>query len=654
MRRIALLALTVLAAASCEKHDLDTSDLQLTLNGKPYALQEQNTLSGLPGTTFDFNVTGKRNTGLVTRGGLYTTSQVKYDPETGKGTFHITIGDIIQDKETIRLIYSSGKNNLTYYFDINVQEIRYDVPETATCTGEAGAQTEIPFAFQTTADNPKVSASFESDTYFEIVSFSYAPSGEDGLYKGTVVIRTKKENADGSLYTDVLNIRHDMEHSNKRGSIRVQQISLDPVPVEGMVYFRDWNLKRTVNALLDDDGDGEITFAQALTVTRLDLSNKGIKSLEGLDAFKHIEWLDISYNEDLGDVPLDDPGSYSHLKYVRAMFGKPSQRIVNCSGCYFGPSWTIETTERGRVDYNHPKYYKSDPNRVPRLTKIKEHTKGPGKKLSLVYKFNLVDIEFESGALEEYIQLDLERIFSVAPIDYFKDYFDVYILENVLVDNAEKEVSEWIFGPYDEPGIYEKTIYPETGRGLAITISNPERPYYIFGQYLGESSTGLSNMEFGAECTNSHGRSTILIGEGRSRLIKHEEVLIHELGHSLGNLLDQYPTVAFRHEEMNMESNISVTGKPDEVPWRRFFSVEKYKDKVGIFQHAKNKEYYPSDPQTSKNVMCDTQNEFKYFDSVGRWCIFRNIMWYTDQVVDPEEAWPLFLEYDVVNDNLPD
>ena len=60
MRRIALLALTVLAAASCEKHDLDTSDLQLTLNGKPYALQEQNTLSGLPGTTFDFNVTGKR------------------------------------------------------------------------------------------------------------------------------------------------------------------------------------------------------------------------------------------------------------------------------------------------------------------------------------------------------------------------------------------------------------------------------------------------------------------------------------------------------------------------------------------------------------------------------------------------------------------
>lgn len=667
MRRIALLALTVLALAAtscCKNKDVGTPEIAFTLDGKPCQLKESNTVTGMPFQEFRFGISVSGQQGhtisFSARWSGNVVALADYNAASGIGSFTIQIDNVSGAEGTAQLIYTCDGNVTTYYFDVTGYDYKTNIDKTVIVSPDASVETAIPVSFNTTASDPVFVAEFEiGKEYFDVVSFNYTKTkASNDEYTGNVVIRPRQDNDTERVIYGGLAIKQQENIPYIISSIRVEQLAFEPKEVDGCIYIRDWDYKRLANEFADTDGDGEISFEEAAAVRKIDVSSRNLTDMEFLTNFHNLEWLDISYNNDLGDILLDDPAAFSHLKYVRAMFNDNKKRLINASGCYLGPSWKIETTvDEWSIEYDSPKFYQSDPDRAPRFYCVKEHTKGKGR-LSLVYSFGLVDADFESGAFEEYVMLDIERIFSVEPYRYFEDYFDVYILEKVLIDNILRYSAKYI--NYEEAWkTCESTIRSGEGRGWSVEITNIDYsdPTGPFGGYHGVQATVYSCDQERLSKTNESrvGQGYVILGEGRRRIINHEIApVIHELGHALGGLHDQYSSVRDTMPSEKYESNLWTNDNPNEVPWRRFFDIDRYEGRVGIFRHEGSGAYYPSDPQSSGNIMVDCFTDTPYYDSVGRWCIFRNLMFETEQVHYAEEAWPLFLEYDVINDNLPD
>ena len=63
------------------------------------------------------------------------------------------------------------------------------------------------------------------------------------------------------------------------------------------VKIPDPNFKQACVALFDEDGDGEVSYPEAIVADSLNVNHKGIHSIEGLKAFVNITFLDCSANE---------------------------------------------------------------------------------------------------------------------------------------------------------------------------------------------------------------------------------------------------------------------------------------------------------------------------------------------------------------------
>ena len=62
------------------------------------------------------------------------------------------------------------------------------------------------------------------------------------------------------------------------------------------VQFEDENFKAYCVENFDSDGDGEVSYAEAKVVTRIDVRNKGISSLKGIESFTNLTYLSCFSN----------------------------------------------------------------------------------------------------------------------------------------------------------------------------------------------------------------------------------------------------------------------------------------------------------------------------------------------------------------------
>lgn len=670
MKYKSILHLTVAAvlmvlSAACEKFSPEPPELLLTLDGKPYQLREENSLRGLPGEEITFGITVKGNdrkqvSFTVTRDG-FMNAQASFDQQTRTGTFTIMVADLNDSYGSVKLNFKADDMTVSYVFNIQSETFSYDTPESVTCNSGPGDETEISFQFSTTVDNPQMEAVLKDGTSFELVSLDYSRSDDAGIWDASVVVRNKKENKTGYDNTDCLVIQHAVKRTYTRAEIRLSQPPEDPPHVDGCVYIRNWPLKRALNEIADTDGDGEISFAEADAVKRLDLQGKNLNTTEGLDVFHNLEWLDVSYNPNLKNIILDDPGSFSRLKYVKAIFDDNVKRYINASGCYCSFSLKIETDPKNTVDLLNPKLYYSNPDvKAKGEELIVEHTRGNGT-LALVFCLSVLDVDYESGSVHEYALKCSERLFQTEPITQFRDYFDIYIDVRFRF-STKSECDDNGNYKWDLPDEYDSRIMPQYYY----------KPHSLVINVVGIYGAGLDGIHYNPSSTmftyDLHGRDDyatemqINMGNARFHTTEDEQhAFVHECGHAIAGLDDQYrfykgmSEYSFNKFYSQQERNISFTDDPELVPWKRFFGIEKYNGRVGIYRHEGNGIYYPSDPQTSQNYMAtENYNDNTYFDSVGRWCFFRNLSMFAHTVSEPEEAWPLFLEYDVINDNLPD
>jgi hypothetical protein len=55
--------------------------------------------------------------------------------------------------------------------------------------------------------------------------------------------------------------------------------------------------------LVDANGDGEIQYSEAANISLLNIAQRGIADLTGLEAFPNLNWLNVGYNADLTSIP---------------------------------------------------------------------------------------------------------------------------------------------------------------------------------------------------------------------------------------------------------------------------------------------------------------------------------------------------------------
>lgn len=90
-----------------------------------------------------------------------------------------------------------------------------------------------------------------------------------------------------------------------------------------VINFPDKVFKKYLIDNFDKDGDGEISLTEALTITKVLCSQKGIKSIAGIEYLFNLEMLDCSRNE-IENIDISNNRNLKHLS------------------CYSNPIWHLD------------------------------------------------------------------------------------------------------------------------------------------------------------------------------------------------------------------------------------------------------------------------------------------------------------------------
>lgn len=649
---------------SCEKlrFDPENPGISMTLDGENYPLKPVNAISAVPGMTLDFNVTvdGHGNTVKMTdtREGTIGTL-CRMDSATGEGLYRITALGMGYSTGSSVLEFTIGENKVSYTFNVTVNGLVFDIPESVTCTPATGEETTIPFSFRTDTDEPSIEARVDESNIVEIVSINYTPTkAGDASYSGTITVRntsdndTRKEKKGKIILYDS---RDKLGNNTKK--ITVVQDCFTPEKKEGCVYFSDWNFKDAMVAIADTDADGEVSFEEALAITKVDVSYKDIKNIEGLNEFRNIEWLDVSGNRRLKELVLDEITSYYKLKYVKAVFEDDVERVLHFGGCYPGPSrrFITDSDPTGRAYKNvrgqFPKYYESQDFYENKSFVLKEATKGGDYEIKIEFSTYAVDLDYKSGAVDDYINTILDAIFTIEPYKTFKDYFGIYVNHSVATNTKTAESDIRNLPEQRKKEWYEYYKKYTEKQGLKISI--------------GSHFSGSGTFEVGGKLSGPHTTypgAISMAPETADRFCAFDmedlgQIVLHEMGHAIAMLRDQYYGRTPWHPEIN-PNNAWDSNNPNEVPWNRLLNHEQYKGRVGIFEcpYSEIESYYPSEFFHKGNLMqCEflPNIEDNYYDSACRWFLYKKLITELNIATDEDTIWDMFVEYDKVNNGLP-
>lgn len=580
-------------------------------NAVTLSLEKETEISGYPGEEEEiaFSVI-KKGRGLdkisVSAEGCVTIAD--FNETTGEGTAKVLFpadagsamtGSVTVTDGTNKSIYNIKAK--TYYFDVTASDIVLD--------GNAGSKVDVTYAVSTDIPEYEVTLTLEENVPF-VLSGNSVASTEENHTGSDIVARLYIGENTGKMTPKV---------------ITITQKTLGPQAKEGCVPFTDWEMKNACLAVADKDNDGEISYEEALAVKVLDISGKNVNNLDGLEYFKKIEELDCS-NNNIEVVWLDDISAYSNLKKINCL-DNPLKKVVNISGCYAGPSFECKYPKYAGTRINLAKYYSSEDFSHNGVKTIQKHTEGKGIHLFL-YSWGFLDKDYESGAAEEYANAQMDTLFSYEPFKSLRGYFDIYHVQIVAKDiNTEGELGdvEWI----EDDG--------EQHWKMSIRIN--------------EIDLDPDWTEIRAGCQGGFPFNTY-ISLCQKRMYSIANSITHEMGHAIGNLKDQY-IEGNKTKIRTNRPNACPKENADNVPWKRFFEYEQYKNRVGIYENENG--LYPS----PDSIMGDRQ-KYRYFDSPSRYAIFKNIHYASqyeggkyDIDSDDEQTWQMFLEYDVINNHLP-
>lgn len=678
---ILVITLGAIATSSCDKLSYNASNpgVHVTLDGKELSSESPNYISGLPGDNIFIKVIidgyNDRQVKVNDDRSGPIGSRYTIDKSTGEGTYQITlIGEGYNRASSVLNLFFDGYK-VQYSFDIYINGLVISAPELVDCTPGKGDETVIPFTIRSDLDSPIIIAETDGSGVFEIVSVDYtATKAEDRFYTGSITVRNISDNYTEDERTAKVTIREkDRDYYSITAQINLVQNNFPPERKEGFVYYPDWHFKKAMNRIADKDGDREVSFEEALAVTKVDVSNQDIRSLEGLEQCRNIEWLDVSDNKKIESLIFDDVRSFSKLKYIRAIFGDGKERKYNYGGCYAGPSGVFIDDRNPEGKYTHiyqndyPKYYESEDFSMAGVINYQTATKGQSP-IEIFISTDAIDLDYKSGAIDDYVSTLIEFFFNYEPMKSLRDYFTIYVghyidLNTTGMRSGKNSTAEnrnlW--------GEKNKVAYDfifDHNKKYVETCPQEDYDYervYAHGFNVYVSSCAMQ-ISWQSKVAHTVGREITMISDDCSRMLKFSNgnighTFTHEMGHAFGDFSDQYTGINYTRLGENPR-NVWLSDNPEEVPWKFFFGIAQYEGRVGIYKHQ-NDMWYPSSCESQGNFMvCGPENGDKryphyYFDSVCRFWIFHNVLYESYTCRDWDEIWKMFLEYDKINNEIP-
>ena len=399
-----------------------------------------------------------------------------------------------------------------------------------------------------------------------------------------------------------------------------------PVAKSGCVAFAEWPMKDACVAVADSNGDKEVQLDEALAVNDLNLSNKGISNLKGLECFTNVKKLNLSGNRNITDISLvenivgiewinikgtgvqyADFGNYAafyKLKYIAVTHGT----TVNKGGCYEGPSFTIDTEYATPIEDVRKNYKAKDGGRyITSYNLHQKHTKGKGLYLRLdigysfpeEYEKAYTDLTWESGAADEIYRKMIEIIFQNEPMKSMKEYFTIWSR-----NYKEKEIGPAPFIP-ELPDWHPDQGWEEGVRNIQFSIS--------YNPYDNSMFANSSSAEGSGKCNDFI-------------------VMEHELvGHGIGGLGEEYSA---SQTHMSYFNNSPVSNPEDSrFPWiwAKLLKEESYKDKVKIIPRNKyGFDYFIPSEDSIMNTSVSPSFRKQYFNAVSRFHIYCALRYYLE------------------------
>lgn len=460
----------------------------------------------------------------------------------------------------------------------------------------------------------------------------------------------------------------------------------------------DANFKAALVAKFDKDGDGEISREEAKEVEQISVSNKKIKSVEGIHNFENLKTLDCSYNElsvidlsrnsrlfilsvahnsisrlDLSKVSLNslicfdnnmtsiDLSNQTGLQLI-SCGNNPlktldiskcaqtfecllAERCINLTEIYIRKGQTIKSKD---IPSNTIIKYLTPDGTV---TLLQQHTVGRGIKFVIMGDGYLSSgLAYGNGSkskFDTWADRAMEAIFAEEPYKTFRNRFDVY---SVAVESTTETFNggtalgctfgsgTWINGNSEKVFEYARKVQGvDLTKSVVIVILNSTR-------YAGTCWYWADH------------KAIAYIPTTYNDVKEFSQTMRHEAGgHGFAKLADEYyysgtipsseiSSYQWWYNAIGHGSNVDVTNDPAKIHWSHFLSDSRYSGQVGVYQGALTYQYGAYRP-TDQSIM---RHNIGGYNAPSREAIYKRIMQLSEDS-GWEYDYETFVAYDAVN-----
>lgn len=335
----------------------------------------------------------------------------------------------------------------------------------------------------------------------------------------------------------------------------------------------------------------------------------------------------------------------------------PYQRSSGVEFLYEGMKSYLNIVQEG---LRNPAYYYSDDfSRDGNVVRLQQATEGAGIPMVLMgdaYTDRLI----EDGTYAADMNRAVEAFFAIEPFASFREFFDIYMVEVVSVNEVYSDETDTALDTYYEPGKMvggeDATVSryalsairdDDAPRALIIVLMHLEEyggTTYLYGGGLNTGDYGLGKaISYVPLCTSE---------DEFTRVLQHEAG-----GHGFGKLEDEYfyesmgeipeDTVAEmkKMQRIGFYKNIDFTPDPEQVRWAKFITDEDYQyDGVGVFEGGCGYSF---------GIYHPTENSMMRLNEGGFNAPSREAIYYRLHKLANGKNWPYdfdaFKEYDAIN-----
>ncbi len=421
-------------------------------------------------------------------------ASVTFDEQSNAGILTVTLAD--EEKATLlaTLKVTDGTNNKSY----SVTAEAYYCSITADniiLVGKKEQEHTIEYSIATNLEEYEIVAELAENSFVALNGLTATTLSDNHTGKDRSTTVTLKEKSD--------------KFKAKVITITQEQDEINPDP--NSVAFADWNFKNAMLALADLNGDKEITEEEALTVTEINIADKGVNNLTGLEAFKNV-WKFDAQNNDITDATVLKE---LHQLYWLDLKGNKNLKTFDVTGCtqyfehcefevtadlvYYTFRQQVGVTNYSDPGCQHSKHVidnrqTTDWSNQDEIVLMKKHTAGKGYPVVFT-GISYIDADMNDGSFERQMRKAMELMLANYPyMDEYGKYLDIYCVKHKTANRNQWDLTNEETN-FDNPKC--KETYERFYNEEASLLLNTYKKFY------GEDFVEQGMWSFLIECTPS-------------------------------------------------------------------------------------------------------------------------------------------------------